>query len=87
MLERYIGFDEICCMSGEAINPARNMPRAVLGTVGIVTILYMIAAMGLVGMVPYRDVSVTSGFPDGFNDRGVVWAAHICAVGLYSVTS
>lgn len=26
----YLGFDEVCCVSGEAINPQKNMPRAIM---------------------------------------------------------
>ena len=76
----YIGFDEICCMTGEAKNPSVNIPRAVLGTIGIVTLLYMLAAITLTGMVPYEDISVTSGFPEGFRTRGLQWASDIIAV-------
>ncbi len=76
----YIGFDEICCMSGEAINPSRNMPRAIILTLAIVSSLYVTAAFGLTGMVPYTECSETSGFPDGFRYRGVNWAAQVSAV-------
>ena len=77
----YIGFDDICCMAGEAVNPTKNLPRAVLGTIALVTALYMFAAITLVGMVPYEDVSVTSAFPDGFHYNGCEWAAQITAIG------
>lgn len=26
----YLGFDEVCCLGGEAINPEKNMPRAIM---------------------------------------------------------
>ena len=71
---------EIPCSLGEAINPKRNLPRAVMGTILIVTVLYVLAAIALVGMVPYEEVSVMSGFPDGFRWRGLEWAAQISAV-------
>ena len=67
-------------MAGEAINPKVNLPRAVMGTILIVTVLYVLAAIALVGMVPYNDISVTSGFPDGFHFRGIEWASQISAV-------
>ncbi len=76
----FIGYDEICCMGSEAINPKRNLPRAVMGTILLVTVLYVLAAFALVGMVPYDEISVTSGFPDGFRYRGKEWAAQISAV-------
>eukprot|EP00557_Chaetoceros_sp_GSL56_P009906 CAMPEP_0176482260 /NCGR_PEP_ID=MMETSP0200_2-20121128/3279_1 /TAXON_ID=947934 /ORGANISM="Chaetoceros sp., Strain GSL56" /LENGTH=429 /DNA_ID=CAMNT_0017878561 /DNA_START=362 /DNA_END=1648 /DNA_ORIENTATION=- len=77
----YIGYDEICCMAGEAVNPKKDLPRAVMGTLLLVTVLYVLAAIALVGMVPYEYVSVTSGFPDGFRWRGVEWASEITALG------
>jgi hypothetical protein len=40
----------------------------------------VLAAFALVGMVPYDEISVTSGFPDGFRYRGKEWAAQISAV-------
>lgn len=77
----YIGFDEICCMGGEVVNPNKNLPRAVMGTISLVTVLYIVAAIGLVGMVPYQHISVTSGFPDGFRYRGYDLIAQITALG------
>ena len=72
----YIGYDEICCVAGEAINPSRNLPRAVIASLVTVTILYMVAAVALTGMVPYEYISETSPFPDGFR-----WASHLSAIG------
>jgi amino acid transporter len=77
----YLGYDEICCLAGEAIHPKRDMPRAVLGTLSIVTMLYMVASLALTGMLPYRDISPTSGFPAAFAARNVNWAATLCAMG------
>ncbi len=69
----FIGFDEICCMGGEVVDPVKNLPRAVMGTISLVTVFYVIAAIGLVGMVPYQYISETSGFPEGFRYRYVVF--------------
>ncbi len=41
---------------------------------------YVTASLGLVGMVPYQDISEASGFPDGFRYRGYDWAADLTAV-------
>lgn len=78
----YIGFDEICCIAGESKDPVRDLPRAVILTLIIVTTLYIAASIGLAGMVPYADVSETSGFPNGFRYRGYEWAAEVAAVSL-----
>jgi len=76
----YIGFDEICCVSGEAKDPSKNVPRAIILTLLIVTSLYISASLGLAGMVPYGEISETSGFPNGFRYVGYGWAAEITAV-------
>ena len=77
----YIGFDEVCCVAGEAINPQRNMPLSIVISLSIVTTLYIIAALALTGMQPYGDISDVSGFPLAFQSRGHEWAAQISAFG------
>lgn len=78
----YLGYDEVCCVAAEARNPARNMPRAVLGTLGIVTTTYILASLVLANMVDDpTQLSATSGFPSAFQLRRVEWAASIAAWG------
>ena len=77
----YIGYDEVCCLAGEAINPRKNMPRAVMLVIAFVTVLYMAAAVALVGMQPYDTISTTSGFPEAFKYNQITWATHITAIG------
>lgn len=76
----YIGFDELCCLSGEAKDPTKNIPRAIILTLIIVTTIYITASIGLAGMVPYEEISSSSGFPNGFRYAGYGWAAEITAV-------
>ena len=47
----------------------------------IVTLLYMIAAVYLTGMVPYTEISVMSGFPDGLRYRNANVASQILVLG------
>lgn len=77
----YLGYDEVCCLSGEALHPQRDMPRAVLWTLSIVAILYVCAAMALVGMQPYNEINDESAFPEAFRYNNVEWAAQIAAAG------
>jgi amino acid transporter len=76
----YLGYDEVCCLAAEAKNP-KDMPRAVLWTLAIVTVLYVTASLALSGMLPYDQISDTSGFPAAFQSRGVLWAAQLTAAG------
>jgi len=77
----YIGFDEICCLAGEAKDPRRNVPRAIVLTLACVTVLYVLATFALVGMQPYQEISDVSGFPMAFQSRGLEWAARLSAFG------
>ena len=77
----YLGYDEVCCVAGEAINPTRNVPKAVLITISTLTILYICATISLTGMQKYSDISETSGFSDAFHSNGVKWAAQVSAFG------
>jgi amino acid transporter len=76
----YLGFDEVCCLANEAKNP-RDLPRAVLWTLAIVTVIYALASIALCGMQNYTYISDTSGFPSAFADRGIGWAAQLTAAG------
>lgn len=68
-------------MAHEAVDPQKNMPLSIVYTLGIVTLLYVLAALALTGMQPYEDISDVSGFPSAFNANGWNWAAQIAAFG------
>ena len=76
----YLGFDEVVCLAAEAKNP-NDTPRAVLWTLAFVTVVYILASIALSGMLPYEQVSDTSGFPNAFASRGIPWAANLTAFG------
>lgn len=77
----YLGFDGICAVAGEAKNPQMNLPRSIMITLVIVTVLYFTAAVALTGMQKYTDISPESGFPEAFEAAGVHWAAQLSAAG------
>lgn len=68
-------------MAHEAVDPQKNMPLSIVYTLGIVTTLYVAAALALTGMQPYQDISDVSGFPVAFMSNGWNWAAQIAAFG------
>ena len=47
-------------MGSEAKDPKKNLPRAVVGVLAIVTVLYVLASLALVGMQNYLGMSVYS---------------------------
>ena len=57
----YIGFDAISTTAEEVKNPQRDLPIGILGTLIICTVLYVLVAFVLTGMVPFT--SVDTGAP------------------------
>lgn len=51
----YIGFDVVATTAEEAKNPARDLPRGILGSLVICTVLYCATALVLTGMVKYNE--------------------------------
>ncbi|NUO75997.1 MAG: amino acid permease [Lysobacter sp.] len=52
----YIGFDAVSTAAGEAKNPQRDMPIGILGSLVICTIIYIIVAGVLTGLLPYTEL-------------------------------
>lgn len=77
----FLGFDSICNIGGEARNPVKDVPRAILLTLLIDGVIYMLAALALTAMLPYQQISTVSGFADAFRDNGWVWAEKLTIVG------
>ena len=50
----YVGFDAVSTTAQEARNPSRDMPIGILGGLLICTVLYILMATVLTGLLPYR---------------------------------
>jgi basic amino acid/polyamine antiporter, APA family len=51
----FIGFDAVSTAAQEAKNPSRDMPRGILGSLVICTLLYVLFSWVLTGVAPYTD--------------------------------
>lgn len=56
----YIGFDAVSTAAEEAINPQRDLPKGIIGSLIICTILYILVAGLLTSMVHYSQLNVSS---------------------------
>jgi APA family basic amino acid/polyamine antiporter len=56
----YIGFDAISTAAQESKNPQRDMPIGILASLVICTILYVVVALVLTGMVSYKELDVAA---------------------------
>ena len=77
----FIGFDIVATTAEETKNPQRDMPRGILGSLAICTVLYMAVAAVLTGMVPYGQLNTGAPLAEAFDAIGVTWAARLIALG------
>lgn len=82
----FIGFDIVATTAEETRNPQRNVPRGILGSLAIVTVLYVAVSLVVTGMEPYTKLATGSDgtkktLATAFADNGVHWAAAIIAIG------
>lgn len=54
----YIGFDAISTTAEECKNPERDLPRGILNAIVICTILYILIALVLTGLIPFDQLRV-----------------------------
>ncbi len=66
----YIGFDAVSTAAQESKNPQRDMPVGILGSLGISTILYILMAVVLTGIVSYTQLNVADPIAVGVNAMG-----------------
>jgi APA family basic amino acid/polyamine antiporter len=77
----YIGFDSISTHSEEAKNPQRDVPFAIIASLVVCTILYILVAGVLTGMVPYDKIHIDAPVSDAFIQRGMNFAAALISIG------
>jgi APA family basic amino acid/polyamine antiporter len=86
----YIGFDAVSTASGESKKPGRDLPIAIIGSLVIATVLYIIVAIAAVGALDAgalskADAPLSAALRDG---AGVGWAADLVSFGaLVAITS
>lgn len=87
----YIGFDAVSTAAQEAKNPQRDMPIGILGSLSISTVLYILVAIVLTGVVSYTQLNVPDPIAVGVNamGQGMFWLRPIIKIaalaGLSSV--
>jgi APA family basic amino acid/polyamine antiporter len=86
----FIGFDAISTGSEEARNPKRDLPFAIIGSLLICTVFYVLTALGAVGIatpeqLAASDAPLAAALDEG---AGITWAAAVLAFGaVVAITS
>ena len=79
----YIGFDAVSTAAQEARNPQRDLPRGILLSLGICTVLYILVALVLTGIVRYDRLNVPDPIAVGLDAAGpgLYWLRPIVKIG------
>jgi APA family basic amino acid/polyamine antiporter len=86
----YIGFDAVSTGSEEARRPERDLPLAIIGSLLICTVFYVLTSVGAIGVATPKqlqgsDAPLATALQDG---AGISWAAWILALGaVVAITS
>ncbi len=83
----YIGFDAISTTAEECKNPQRDLPRGMMYALVICTVLYVLLALVLTGMVSYTKLNVGDPLAMIFEARGMKFVAGIVAVSAIVATA
>jgi APA family basic amino acid/polyamine antiporter len=77
----FIGFDIVATAAEETRNPQRDLPRGILGSLAIITVLYVAVSLVVTGMVKYDKIDTEAPLASAFRSVGQPAFATIISVG------
>jgi APA family basic amino acid/polyamine antiporter len=77
----FIGFDVVATAAEETRNPQRDVPRGIIGSLVICTVLYAAVSLVITGMRPYRDLNTAAPLAEAFKLNGADWASSLISAG------
>ncbi|MBW0271133.1 amino acid permease [Nocardia sp. MH4] len=75
------GYDAMSTAAEESVDGRKHLPKAIIYSLAIAMVLYVLATLVLTGMQKYTEISPTSGFSTAFESVGMPGVANIIAVG------
>jgi len=76
----YIGFDAVSTLAEESKNPQRDLPKGMIYSLVICTVIYIVLALVLTGMVSYKLLGVSDPLAEIFAIKGMKWMLFIVSV-------
>src|SRR5262249_51270389 len=77
----YIGFDAVSTAAEEVVNPNRDLPLGILGSLFVCTALYILVAGVLTGMVPAKIIDIKAPLASAFVLRGLNFVSGVISLG------
>lgn len=76
----YIGFDAVSTLAEESKNPQRDLPKGMIYSLVICTVVFIILALVITGMVSYQLLGVSDPLAEIFALKGVKWMLFIVSI-------
>jgi len=83
----YIGFDAVSTAAEETHDPKRNMPIAIIASLIVCTVIYILVAIVLTGMLPWTQLGTAEPLAAAFSGLGMRWPTLIIALGAVFATT
>jgi len=77
----YIGFDAVATAAEEVKDPQRNLPVGIIASLGISTILYILVALVLTGLVSYKYLDTAAPIAQALLAAGIRWGSLLVSLG------
>ncbi|HEU4403613.1 MAG TPA: amino acid permease [Candidatus Polarisedimenticolia bacterium] len=77
----FIGFDAVSTAAEECRNPKRDIPIGIIGSLLICTIIYVVVAVVLVGIIPYTELGIADPLARALSFIHKDWAAGVVSFG------
>jgi len=76
----YIGFDAVSTLAEETKNPQRDLPKGMIYSLVICTVIFIVLALVITGMVSYQLLGVSDPLAEIFALKGVKWMLFIVSI-------
>lgn len=83
----YIGFDAVSTAAEETKDPQKNMPIGIIASLVVCTVIYILVALVLTGMLPYKMLDTAEPLATAFSALGMNWTAGIISLGAVFATT
>ena len=84
----YLGFENIANLAEESKKPDRDLPRAILASVGIATVLYVLVALAAVALLPAPELAASDApLADAVRVRSPMLATALGAIALFATAN
>jgi len=79
----YIGFDAVSTTAQEAVNPQRDLPKGILLSLAVCTLLYVTVSLVMTGIVKYTELNVPAPIAVAIDatGKGLAWLSPFIKIG------